>query len=210
MEVTATMKSKYRFTWIFLALWLTGEAFAQSSFYLKDGDRVVFYGDSITEQRLYTPFTETFVVTRFPDRRIEFTHSGWSGDRVTGGGGSVEIRLNRDLIAYRPTVVTIMLGMNDGRYRAFDQELFSTFSGGYEKMVGMIETAKVGFKTANDLRAGRLRIAIFSGAINGASLGEDWKTLDLKLTEATYRDYLKSGIPYSQRQFMRQARRTVK
>ena len=37
-----------------------------TSFYLKDGDRVVFYGDSITDQRLYTTFTETFVVTRFP------------------------------------------------------------------------------------------------------------------------------------------------
>jgi len=30
---------------------------------LKDGDRVVFYGDSITDQRLYTQFTETFVHT---------------------------------------------------------------------------------------------------------------------------------------------------
>ena len=38
----------------------------QTPFYLKDGDRVVFYGDSITDQRLYTVFTETYVVTRFP------------------------------------------------------------------------------------------------------------------------------------------------
>jgi len=142
MEVTAAMKSKSRCTLFLLGLLLTSGAFAQGSFYLKDGDRVVFYGDSITEQRLYTTFTETFVVTRFPDRKIEFIHSGWSGDRVTGGGGgSIEIRLNRDLIAFRPTVVTIMLGMNDGRYRAFDQELFNTFSGGYEKMVGMIKAA---------------------------------------------------------------------
>jgi len=142
MEITAAMKSKSRCTLFLLGLLLTSGAFAQSSFYLKDGDRVVFYGDSITEQRLYTTFTETFVVTRFPDRKIEFIHSGWSGDRVTGGGGgSIEIRLNRDLIAFRPTVVTIMLGMNDGRYRAFDQELFNTFSGGYEKMVGMIKAA---------------------------------------------------------------------
>ena len=31
---------------------------ADSTFYLKDGDRVVFYGDSITDQRLYTTFAE--------------------------------------------------------------------------------------------------------------------------------------------------------
>src|SRR5579859_8134896 len=39
---------------------------AQGTFYLKNGDHVVFYGDSITEQRLYTSFVETYVVTRFP------------------------------------------------------------------------------------------------------------------------------------------------
>jgi len=32
-------------------------------FSLKDGDTVVFYGDSITDQRLYTTFVETFAVT---------------------------------------------------------------------------------------------------------------------------------------------------
>src|SRR5260370_42290350 len=34
---------------------------AQDAFYLHDGDTVIFYGDSITDQRLYTTFTETFV-----------------------------------------------------------------------------------------------------------------------------------------------------
>jgi phospholipase/lecithinase/hemolysin len=40
-----------------------GAAAAQDSFALRDGDRVVFFGDSITDQRLYTTFAETFVVT---------------------------------------------------------------------------------------------------------------------------------------------------
>src|SRR3954469_15911565 len=83
------------------------------AFYLKPGDRVVFYGDSITDQRLYTTFTETFIVTRFPTLDVSFTHSGWGGDRVGGGGGGpVDLRLERDVFPYRPTVVTIMLGMN--------------------------------------------------------------------------------------------------
>ena len=67
-------------------LLLAGLASAQD-FHLKDGDRVVFFGDSITDQRLYTTFTETFAVTRFPKRNITFIHSGWGGDRVTGGAG---------------------------------------------------------------------------------------------------------------------------
>src|SRR4051812_20793958 len=92
----------------------TGTIWAQDSFYLKDGDRVVFYGDSITEQRLYTTFTETYVLTRFPQLKVSFVHSGVGGDRVTGGrAGDIDLRLNRDVFAYKPTVMTIMLGMND-------------------------------------------------------------------------------------------------
>ncbi len=125
-----------------LAVLLAGGVAAQDGFYLKDGDRVVFYGDSITDQRLYTTFVETFVLTRFPKMSVEFVHSGWGGDRVYGGGGGpIEVRLNRDVILYRPTVVTIMLGMNDGRYRAFDQDIFNTYSSGYEKMVQMLRAA---------------------------------------------------------------------
>src|SRR2546430_5339848 len=97
----------------------------QSGFYLKDGDRVVFYGDSITDQRLYTTFVETYLVTRFPARHVRFVHSGWGGDRVTGGGGGpIDRRLSRDVFAYKPTVVTVMLGMNDASYQPFNQKIF--------------------------------------------------------------------------------------
>src|SRR5690348_17702461 len=58
------------------------EGAARRHFYLRDGDRVVFYGDSITDQRLYTAFVETYVVTRFPRLKVSFVHSGWGGDRV--------------------------------------------------------------------------------------------------------------------------------
>src|SRR5687767_15790400 len=98
-------------------------------FALKDGDRVVFYGDSITDQRLYTTFTETYVVTRFPKLDVTFIHSGWGGDRVGGGGGGpIDVRLRRDVFAYKPTVMTIMLGMNDGSYKAFDEKIFDTYA----------------------------------------------------------------------------------
>ena len=109
-------------------------------FGLRDGDRVVFYGDSITDQRLYTTFAETFAVTRYPDRDMSFIHSGWGGDRVGGGGGGpVDRRLFRDVIAYRPTVVTVMLGMNDASYRAFDDKIFETYSKGYRHLVGKLK-----------------------------------------------------------------------
>jgi lysophospholipase L1-like esterase len=124
-----------------------GAARAQGSFSLHEGDRVVFYGDSITDQRLYTTFVEDYVVTRFPRMKVDFIHSGWGGDRVTGGGGGpIDLRLQRDVIAYKPTVMTIMLGMNDASYRAYDQQIFDTYARGYEHIIDTVKKALPGIR----------------------------------------------------------------
>ncbi|MDQ3813876.1 MAG: SGNH/GDSL hydrolase family protein, partial [Armatimonadota bacterium] len=145
--------SRYRHKtsfWVVSAtlLILAGAVRAQDgNFYLKDGDRVVFYGDSITEQRQYTTFVEDYVVTRFPRLNVHFVHSGWGGDRVGGGGGGpIDVRLQRDVIAYKPTVMTIMLGMNDASYRAFDQGIFDTYSKGYQHIIDVAKKALPGIR----------------------------------------------------------------
>ena len=131
-------------------LWLVAFVALQArteNFALKDGDRVVFYGDSITDQRLYTTFAETYVLTRFPKLNVSFVHSGWGGDRVTGGGGGpVDLRLRRDVIAYKPTVMTVMLGMNDGSYRAFDEKIFDTYAKGYQHIIDSVKAALPGIR----------------------------------------------------------------
>jgi lysophospholipase L1-like esterase len=111
-----------------------------NDFAISDGDRVVFYGDSITEQRLYTTDMETFVLTRFPERNVLFFHSGVGGDRVSGGKyGPIDLRLHRDVFEHKPTVVTIMLGMNDGFYRAFDPDILQSYKTGYTSIVDAIQ-----------------------------------------------------------------------
>lgn len=141
------MKALNKLIGLCLLLLVTVTASAQDGFYLKSGDRVVFYGDSITDQRLYTTFVESYVLTRFPKLDVSFVHSGWGGDRVTGGGGgTIDVRLPRDVVAYKPTVVTVMLGMNDGRYRAFDQQIFDTYANGYQKIVQRLKTDLPGLR----------------------------------------------------------------
>ena len=109
-------------------------------FALKNGDRVVFYGDSITEQRFYTTDVELFVRTRFPDLHVRFVNSGVGGDTVSGGwAGPINLRLKRDVFAFKPNVVTIMLGMNDGGVQAFNPRLFSTYCKGYEHIINALK-----------------------------------------------------------------------
>jgi lysophospholipase L1-like esterase len=126
---------------------LASLSLSAQDFYLKSGDTVVFYGDSITDQRLYTTFTETYAVTRFPTLDVRFVHSGWGGDRVSGGGGGpIDVRLKRDVFVYKPTVMTIMLGMNDGRYKAFDQDLFDTYANGIKNIVKAVKAERPGIR----------------------------------------------------------------
>ncbi|MBT3200791.1 MAG: hypothetical protein HN350_12845, partial [Phycisphaerales bacterium] len=49
-------------------------------FFIKDNDRVVFLGDSITQQRLYTTYIEAYALTRFPEYKLTFRNTGWNRD----------------------------------------------------------------------------------------------------------------------------------
>ncbi len=125
----------------FVILGSQSTARGDGPFAIRDGDRVVFYGDSITDQRLYTTFVETYIVTRFPSMNVSFVHSGWGGDRVTGGGGGpIDRRLVRDVFAFKPTVVTVMLGMNDAGYQPFKPAIFDVYAKGYQHLVDSLES----------------------------------------------------------------------
>ena len=59
---------------------------ARAEFQIRNNDRVVFLGDSITEQRLYTTYVEAYAITRHPGWRLRFRNVGWGGDTSWGAG----------------------------------------------------------------------------------------------------------------------------
>src|SRR5713226_5723635 len=72
-------------------------------------DRILFLGDSITEQYQYTTDIEIYLTTRFPDWNLTFFNAGIGGD--TAGGG--RNRITRDVLSETPTIVLVNFGMND-------------------------------------------------------------------------------------------------
>jgi len=90
---------------------------------LKDGDTLVFLGDSITHQCLYTQYLEDYFYTRYPKLRLNFHNAGVGGDRAA----DALRRFDEDVAVYKPKYVTILLGMNDGSYTKFEQAVFDTY-----------------------------------------------------------------------------------
>ncbi|MBX7207829.1 MAG: SGNH/GDSL hydrolase family protein [Verrucomicrobiaceae bacterium] len=105
---------------------------------LKDGDRFIFIGDSITHQCLYTQFVENFFFTRYPQTRIHFRNAGVSGDRAADALD----RFDDDIASFKPTVATVLLGMNDGTYKNFDMPTFETYSKDMLKLMDRLDAIK--------------------------------------------------------------------
>lgn len=74
--------------------------------------RVALIGDSITEQKLYSKFIETYLLACTGRTDIKCFQFGWSGETASG----FKAREENDLSAFHPTVATFCYGMNDGHY----------------------------------------------------------------------------------------------
>ena len=80
---------------------------------LRNGDRIVFFGDSITEQGMnpngYITLIKNELNARHPERKIDIVGAGISGNKVP----DLLQRVGDDIIDIRPTVVVIYIGIND-------------------------------------------------------------------------------------------------
>jgi lysophospholipase L1-like esterase len=87
----------------------------------QSGDRWCVLGDSITRSGQYHRYIELFYLTRFPALELDVINCGISGDTAPGALK----RLQWDCLDAKPTVVSVMLGMNDrsGSAETYDKAM---------------------------------------------------------------------------------------
>ena len=109
----------------FLALTAASAATPAARFELRDGDRVVFLGDTLIEREQYHGWIELMLSARSTDRRVTFRNLGWSADTPAGTsrtGLSLmqagfepsdegSIQLQQQITDAKPTVIFVGYGM---------------------------------------------------------------------------------------------------
>jgi lysophospholipase L1-like esterase len=110
-----------------------------AKFFFRKNDRIVFLGDSITEQYQYSTYLELYLTTHFPKGNKTFLNAGIGGDTAWGGAG----RFQGHVLDEKPTAITIDFGMNDGGYGAFKKELNDRYVKNTEAMLKAAKKAGV-------------------------------------------------------------------
>jgi len=86
---------------------------ATASAQLKDGETIVFLGDSITQQgageKGYVTLFRQAIEKSRPDSGIKVIGAGIGGNKVP----NLEARLDKDVLSHKPNVVVIYIGIND-------------------------------------------------------------------------------------------------
>lgn len=108
-------------------------------YFFQPKDRIVFLGDSITEQYQYSTYMELYLTTRFPKADYFFLNAGIGGDTAQGGAN----RFRSQVLAEKPNKVTINFGMNDGGYGKFNPQANKVFIERTRDMLRMAKEAGV-------------------------------------------------------------------
>lgn len=106
---SSSLTSRFRF--VFVALILSGCMSGQH--FLRSGERIVFFGDSITQLGVkpggYVTIIRDSLLAKYPSLGIDIIGAGISGNKVP----DLQRRLQKDVLDKKPTVVVIYIGIND-------------------------------------------------------------------------------------------------
>ncbi|MGA2540204.1 MAG: SGNH/GDSL hydrolase family protein [Verrucomicrobiota bacterium] len=104
---------------------------------LQTGDRLAIVGDSITEQKMYSRIMETYLTVCVPQLKITVRQVGWSGETAEG----FRKRMESDCLRFKPTVATFAYGMNDSKYRPYDDLNGQWYASNYTAIVRAFKAA---------------------------------------------------------------------
>jgi hypothetical protein len=90
---------------------------APAGLLLRENDRLAIIGDSITEQKMYSRIMETYLTACLPELKVTVRQYGWGGETAEG----FKNRMANDALRFSPTIATTCYGMNDHKYRAYDE-----------------------------------------------------------------------------------------
>ena len=97
---------------------------AQSIEPFKDGDRIVFLGNSITDGGHYHSYIWLYYMTHFPNMPITIFNGGIGGDTAY----DMYKRLDGDIFSKNPSVLMVTFGMNDSGYFEYNGDNASEFA----------------------------------------------------------------------------------
>jgi lysophospholipase L1-like esterase len=115
--------------------------------------RVLWLGDSITQNGRYVSYIEYYLEKKFPSRNFDFISIGLSSETVSGLSEKshpfprpcVIERLQRALVATGPATVVACYGMNDGIYHPKSEERARAFQDGIRFLSDAVQTAEAEF-----------------------------------------------------------------
>jgi lysophospholipase L1-like esterase len=143
------MGAMKKFLGIPLLLWMVAVPLRGDEFYLKNGQRVLFLGDSITQDGRYVEMIEAWIIQNLPGTKVEIVKLGLSSETVEGltepdhpfPRPNIHDRVNSALEKARPDIVVVCYGMNDGIYHPFSTDRFAAFQKGILGLVDKISRA---------------------------------------------------------------------
>lgn len=121
----------------------------RADFPLRDNDRVLFIGDSITQDGRYVDLVQGYIWAQYPDRQITIINAGLSSETVSGitepihpfPRPNILDRLDRILQLSRPDFVFVCYGMNDGIYHPVEPRITEAYRQGLKSVLAKIDAA---------------------------------------------------------------------
>jgi unsaturated rhamnogalacturonyl hydrolase len=110
---------------------------------LTGSEKIVFFGDSITNSGLYISYVDTYFKEHYPAFRPSFINLGVSSETASGLSEPehpfprpcVHDRLQRALQDSKPDWAVLCYGMNDGIYYPYSDERFAAYQAGMLRLI---------------------------------------------------------------------------